>query len=370
MKKTWIRVFLWGGVGLSVLCLVAVAISAISNRFLPEPPETLDRLQPIDKTRLAEVYQLHESLGDTVWPGFGQEEIPMMVWNREWSFLTGLDAIPAGWQVVPGDNFRGRVYFRRASVDPQNFAVPVGETWAASLATKSETDEYLIQMFRDMLPPVLETIFPYRLMIQPSEVQISGLIHESFHVYQQLKAPDRLAAAEAVHRLGEAYWAADESMHDDWQVEIDLLAQALQVQDDQQAAELARQFLEQRQLRRINTALTAELIDYERQLEWEEGLAKYVELGIWETAYTSADYQPMLTGDSDFKGYQTFPQRLKQEISQMKRQAGQTGETRFYYTGMAQARLLDGLLPVWKERVLNEGVWLEDLLEEAVAPAG
>jgi hypothetical protein len=39
---------------------------------------------------------------------------------------------------------------------------------------------------------------------------------------------------------------------------------------------------------------------------------------------------------------------------------------RFYYSGMAQAMLLDHLMPDWKNQVLNEGVFLEDLLETAV----
>ena len=41
---------------------------------------------------------------------------------------------------------------------------------------------------------------------------------------------------------------------------------------------------------------------------------------------------------------------------------------RFYYTGMAQAVLLDRLLPGWKEIAFDDGVFLEDLLATAVAP--
>ncbi|UCG23997.1 MAG: hypothetical protein JSW55_18005 [Chloroflexota bacterium] len=53
----------------------------------------------------------------------------------------------------------------------------------------------------------------------------------------------------------------------------------------------------------------------------------------------------------------------------MKRQAGQEGDVRFYYTGMAQASLLDRLSPGWKELGMNDGVWLEDLLRSAVEQA-
>jgi len=49
----------------------------------------------------------------------------------------------------------------------------------------------------------------------------------------------------------------------------------------------------------------------------------------------------------------------------MKRQVDQEGDTRFYYTGMAQATLLDRLSPDWK-RTMAEDVWLEDLLAQAV----
>jgi hypothetical protein len=155
----------------------------------------------------------------------------------------------------------------------------------------------------------------------------------------------------------------------DWETEIDLLAQALDASRSSDAASLSAQFLAQRDLRRQRNNLPAALVDYERQLEWEEGLAKYVEMEIWRQASLARDYRPLpeLEADGDFKEYRSFQQRWRQEISQMKRQAGQEGETRFYLTGMAQATLLDRLLPGWKELALAEGVFLEDLLREAVS---
>jgi len=48
------------------------------------------------------------------------------------------------------------------------------------------------------------------------------------------------------------------------------------------------------------------------------------------------------------------------------RRAGATGDGRFYYSGFAQAVLFDRLAPDWKERLFDEGVWLEDLLSEAL----
>ena len=49
----------------------------------------------------------------------------------------------------------------------------------------------------------------------------------------------------------------------------------------------------------------------------------------------------------------------------MKRQVRQDGVTRFYYTGAAQAFLLDKLAPGWKAQAMAPGVFLEDLLAAA-----
>jgi hypothetical protein len=139
-------------------------------------------------------------------------------------------------------------------------------------------------------------------------------------------------------------------MHAEWEKEIALLAQAVGAPSNEDAAELVRQFLAQRDARRAAHQLDAALVDFERLTEWEEGLAKYVELSIWRVAADTPDYTPLpaLASDPDFKRYATFDQRWAQEIDQMKRQAGQEGDVRFYYTGMAQAVLLDRLTPDWK----------------------
>ena len=50
------------------------------------------------------------------------------------------------------------------------------------------------------------------------------------------------------------------------------------------------------------------------------------------------------------------------QLGEVTRTAGRAGETRFYYSGMAQAAVLDRLLRDWKERAFEPDVMLEDLL--------
>jgi hypothetical protein len=364
------RTLLWIVLGLLVLCLTGAGLSALSNRGLPDSIEDSDRLSSLDKARLAEALQLKQTLGDRIWPGLSTTEIPILLWNRTYSFLIGSDIsfAPTGWEEVPGDTFLGEPYYRRISNDPQNFAVQVADQWAASIGTKLETDLFIREMIQESLPPPINQIVPYRLLIQPSEVQISAVLHEGFHVFQQADAQARFEDAEMAYQTGPSYWAIDPAMNDAWQEEIETLAAALEAESENETAALVRQFLDQRQSRRQAHSLSPDLLNFERRFEWLEGMAKYVELESWRQAAETDDYHPVpaMAEDPDFDGYANFDGRWSQEIGQMKRQANQEGDTRFYYTGMAQAALLDQLLPGWKDQVMKEGVWLEDLLAQAV----
>lgn len=114
-------------------------------------------------------------------------------------------------------------------------------------------------MIQDTLPLPFDKIIPYRLLIQPSEVQMSGVLHESFHVFQVQEAPGRFDDAEEAYAVEDAYWSADEAMHEAWQAEIELLEGALTADSNAQAAVLADQFLEQREARRSAAGLSDEL---------------------------------------------------------------------------------------------------------------
>ena len=67
----------------------------------------------------------------------------------------------------------------------------------------------------------------------------------------------------------------------------------------------------------------------------------------------------------DFDDYSGFDTRWSREISQLTMMADDKGDGRFYYTGMAQAFLLDRLMPSWKLQSFEENIWLDDLLDTA-----
>jgi hypothetical protein len=379
-----------GFLGTALLALVAVlaGLAALDNRTLPARSDPLDRLSPATQARLGEALHLRRTLGDAVWPGWAGADVPAVAYNEDYAFLVGYPAPPSGWarvpsgvahggpwEIVPGDRFAGAAYYRQAlagtGANPEAFTVRVGERWVASLPTLEWFRIDFARQLRDRLPAFLRPVFPYRfvteLFLGGSDGYICLISHEVFHAYQGALAPERLAQAERAPAAQRHDPERDPEFLRAWREELRSLAAAVRIADPGEARVLARRFLEQRRERRARFRLGAESVDHERRREWLEGVAKYVELEVWRQAARSPDYQPLpeIERVPDFRRYSGFAARWSREIGQIPRSAGD--DIRFYYSGMAQAALLDRLLPGWKRRVLPGGEWLEDLLAEALA---
>ncbi len=380
-----LRFILFGFIG---LCFLLIIASALSNFGLSHASAQPEMLGEAETTRQAELFHLRRATGDAVWSGWGAAELPAIAYNEGYAFLLGYPGwppegwfkVPAGtrlgaaWEAVAGETFAGQAIYRSplsAGVYPENFAVRVGERWASSLQTREWMRIQLAQTVRGDLPGFLRPVFPYRLfiglMLGGDDKYISAAAHEAFHAWQGLAAPDKFAAAEAAARLDERYPWEDESLSQDWKAELQRLADMLRGENPAALPAQARRFLDLRAARRAAANLSPELIAYEQQREWLEGLARYAELEIWRHGGL-ASYEPLpaTAGLPDFDRYRGFAARWQQEIDQMPRMYNDEGDGRFYYSGMAQAYLLDRLLPGWKERAFADGVWLDALLAEAV----
>jgi len=347
----------------------------------------------MDKARLAEALHLRSELGNSLWPGWGEADIPMIAYNEEYAFLVGYPDPPAGWTTVPGrsargtewepvpdDAFDGETYFRQKltspEASPQAFSVMIGGRWASSLATYDWMRIALGEDFRSQLPPPLRGILPYRLAGRVflaaaggPDLYVCATLHESFHAYAGMSNPARLFDAETTYNGNKLrYPFDDDSFAEDWTGELNALADAVQADTDAEAAEWTGRFLTLRRERRGNAELDSGLIAVERGKEWEEGLAKYTELTIWRLAAETADFSPLpaMAADPGFAGYSGFAQQWIHQVEQIRRMGRDGGDTRFYYSGMAQAVLLDRLAPGWKDSILTGDIALEELLAAAI----
>lgn len=384
--KVIARLMLYVAGGIALLLLV----SALSNLGLPDASQTVSTLDLAEKARIAEYFNLRESLGDEVWIGWGAAHIPVIVHNEAYAFLVGYEGDPpAGWTMIPseeqrggpwhitpGDDFFGEPYYRQplpeSGETPENFTVKVGDAWVATIMTREYARIKMAQEMQADFPPLIRSVVPYRLvwkvLLGATETYIGGLCHESFHAFQGMIVPEQFSAAESVHHVGERYPWESESFQSAWQEELDLLARAVKAPSAEQTEALAEEFLDARSRRRGDHQLSGSIIDYERKREWLEGMAKYAELSLQKEAGADPAYQPVsfLEGDGDFSGYQNRDRYWKQQVGEIRRTAGREGDARFYYTGFAQGVVLDKLMPGWKTQLWAEDVWLEELLAEAV----
>jgi len=326
---------------LPVLALMAAQGTPQARPTLPSPDQPA--LSDEDKTELGVVFKLKAEAGDEVWPGLAGAAIPVILFNARYEFLVGPANSPALWEIVKDDLFQGKPYSRKPAENTQNFAVKVGAAFAGSAST--------LGLMNSKSPLKLGPDFHAVLVL-----------HEMFHAYQADQDAARFAKALAVYKVEEGYSLKDKDFAAAWTGEGAALAQALKAPTDEEAVRLAYKFLEVRDARRAAARLAPELADYERELEWLEGLAKYAEVRFYELAAS----RPAQAGGIKFNP--RLPIFLQWDFVRLEKQMGaQEGDLRFYLSGMAQARLLDRLSPGWKNGTALGKVYLEDILRAAVA---
>lgn len=307
-----------------------------------QPPDQ-PALSAQDKTELDEALKLKAAAGDEIWPGLTGAAIPVILFNARYEFLVGMANPPAPWEAVRDESFQGKPYSRRPADNSQNFAVKVGAVYAGSASTLG----------------LMNTKSPMKLGPDFHAVLV---LHEMFHAYQAGQDAARFARALEVYKVEKSYPFQDKDMAAAWVKEGSALARALKAPTDDEAVRLAQKFLEIRDARRGAAHLAPELADYERELEWLEGLAKYAEIRFYELAAKRADQT------ASIKFNPVLPIFLQWDFVRLEKQMGaQEGDLRFYLSGMAQARLLDRLSPGWKTRAALGKVYLEDILRAAVA---
>lgn len=355
--------------GLISLCLTILIVSFLSNQFLPKPSNTPKQLNSEDIALAEETLNLIAAFGDQTWTGFN-DTIPLLLWNDSHAFLiNSKDNLP-DWEELENVSVNEYpVYVQENIANYQAFTEVLSNgQYAGSLSTKDATNIMFIELFKENLPAVLAEIFPYRLILLSSDHYITALVHESFHAFQAENYPTRFEDAEKAYSSSAAYKSVFPEMSESWQVEIQILIDALQADTQSEQNERINDFLNSRDKRRSNATLTQNLVLYEKRFEWLEGSAKYVELEIWRLAASSLTYEPVesLITDKDFRSYRNYSQRWNNELNSMKNTAKSGGDSLFYYSGMMQARLLDRLMADWKSRMEEPGVWLEDLLRESL----
>jgi hypothetical protein len=217
------------------------------------------------------------------------------------------------------------------------------------------------KQLQEKIPPEKLTPVMLKMMEISPAFHTVALLHEAFHAFQAIQDQKRFRQTQMLYAFEKFYPFDDEAFKSAWNEEGAMLALALREQNETKRLEAIERFLAVRAKRRSASSLSDDLVTFERELEWLEGLAKYVELQF-------AIQGSSLQGEEESKGYRVVRNRLQADLSYRIRKLGsQNGDLRFYLSGAAQAMILDRVSPVWKQNIMDRpNIGLEDLLKSAL----
>lgn len=347
---------------LLVLAALILALANASEATRRDRPYDAKTLSPVELVELREVFDLQRELGGQVFHGFDAAVVPLVFYNDRYEFLSGYLVPKANgkaaqaWEKV--ETVDGQ-YYRRLAQEPESFARKINGQWVGSIVALDPANRDMLINAREQLPEPIASLFPYSWLTTEPDLHVVLSLHEMFHAYQAQRNEARFLIARDLYTEERNYPFRSDGFEASWNREGELLHAGMQAQDQTDRQRCIEEFLEHRLQRRSRFELSAKQIAFECELEWLEGLAKYVEMRLHELA----------AGKGRRFGAQDYPLDPPNHWDDLRRLGSslgsQDGDLRFYLSGMAQARLLERQLPGWQERALGDAR-LEDLLAESI----
>jgi len=295
--------------------------------LLQGPPQVTTRIATAHEW----VGRLSRQMGDSIWPGFRPDTIPVLyVVRGQGTLLLGWrGALPAGF--LPIDGLAGSGW--QSSSDPG----------AASTGTQLDRR-------------------PTAQVVVNDSVGLASLMgltfHEAFHVFETAsKKQGRKFGRGENAFLVTSYPVFDPQNESGMALEGRILEAADRASSKERKRTLARQFLAVRESR--HRALDADLSEFEQLAELNEGLAEYTLVRSVQLAARQRNFPDRLGATQLASDKRTGLYKLTDDVTRSIR-------LRYYATGPALGILLDALAgPAWKTRLIEQDQTLQDALADA-----
>lgn len=282
-------------------------------------------------TAHAWVGRLGRAMGDSIWPGFRPDTIPVLY------VIKGAGTLVLGWHgaLPPG--------FIPFADHPDAGWQSSADQGAASTGTElggHRAAQVVVSDSQDV-------------------ASLVGLTtHEAFHVFEAAsrKEGQRFGQGENAF-LVTTYPVFDPQNEAGMALEGRILAAAEMAHTRLEQRALAQQFLAVRESRQ--RALGAELADFEQLAELNEGLAEYTLVRAEQLAARYRDFPDRPGAEQMRAAKLTGLRKLTEAVTLSIR-------LRFYATGPALGLLLDALEgPTWKTRLVEQNLTVQDALADA-----
>jgi hypothetical protein len=315
--------------------LLAIAVFAQT----PSPQVLVE-----DAVRIREFYRLASQIQDQIWTNWGQVPAPLLLVTPETEFLTHHPAPPKDFKAV-GDGFYAR---------PRQFPTN------------------LLATFPAFGPPSVIVIGePKNTSSKTSTPWLVTLMHEHFHQLQNAQ-PGYFQAVQDLGLSGgdtTGMWMLNYPFPYEKPVVArsfaklrDLLLSAVNETDNDKAANLAQQYIQERKT--FFAQLSPGDKKYLNFQLWQEGIARYTQIKAAEAA---APYQatPEYAALVDFEPFSKYAAKARTETLNELRQADlrEWKRTVVYSFGAAEGLLLDRINPKWKDEYFKRPLSMDAFFE-------
>lgn len=307
----------------AALCLALIAQEP--------PPEVVSTIA----TAHDWVVRIGRDMGDSIWPGFRPDTIPVLY------VIKGKGTLLLGWrgELPPG--------FTPVASDPR--AAPLGG-WQPT------TDRGAASTGTELAGRLVAQVVVDSQGIAP----LVGLTtHEAFHVFEAVsRKPNRRFGQQENSFLVTSYPVFDPQNEAGVALEGRIL-EAAQTATGTRRRTLARQFLAVRESRQ--RALGADLANFEQLAELNEGLAEYALVRSMQIAARQREFPDRQAAARLHLNKLTGLHELTEDVTLSIR-------LRYYATGPALGLLLDALEgggPAWKTRLMSQNLTVQDALADA-----
>jgi hypothetical protein len=311
-----------------------ITVIVAAHLAVAAAPRT-DAQVPMDTARqiahaAAEGARLGRMYGDSVWPGYRPDTVPILFALPQRGFLL------IGWHGAPPDGFES--------------VQGLQETlWSDSThETAASTSELLSGT----------TVAQVSVSSIDPDYLVPTAFHEAFHVFERAwHGPDtRFGETENAYYVA-SYPVFDVANEAAFALEGRVLAAATIAPTQAGRRELAREFVAVRQARLAR--LESEYAEFDRASEMNEGLAEY--------ALVRALQLIVAHGPADWRaGARERLAARRPALEALTRDGQNSFRIRYYRTGPAMAALLDDLTPTtWKHDVMRQRETLDGALAVA-----
>src|SRR3989441_1981057 len=277
------------------------------------------------------VVRLGAQLGDSIWPGFRPDTIPVAyVVPRQGTLLLGWrGALPQGFLPITG--LAGGGWLASADRGAASTGTALGGRPTAQVVVSDS---------------------------QGVASLVGVTTHEAFHVVEAAaKKEGRRFGRGENSFLVTSYPVFDPQNEAGMALEGRILAAAEHARTQAEQRMLAREFLAVRESRQ--RALGAELAEFEQLAELNEGLAEYALVRAVQLAARMPDFPDRAGAEHVQSGKLIGLHKLTEDVTLSIR-------LRYYATGPALGALLDALEgPAWKSRLVNQNLTVQDALADA-----